>query len=80
MENQEERDALEAEAVPLCRAWRLYHPEVARNGETWADGTTTPGPVMVPAPYCCSAYCGRCQGLRMLDGERLIEPNEWMNS
>ena len=66
MDNQEERDALEAEAVPLCRSWREQHPETLEK-------------LTVLAPYCCSAYCKRCQGLRMLDGEKLIEPNEWIN-
>lgn len=31
-----------------------------------------------PAPYCCSAYCDRCAGLRALDGEKPLPPNDWM--
>jgi hypothetical protein len=31
-----------------------------------------------PAPYCCSAYCDRCAGLRALDGVPPLTPNEWM--
>lgn len=33
-----------------------------------------------PAPYCCSAYCDRCAGLRALNGDDpALLPNEWMN-
>lgn len=31
-----------------------------------------------PAPYCCSAYCVRCNGLRTLDGVEPITPNMWL--
>lgn len=31
------------------------------------------------APYCCSPYCGRCTGLRALDGEAPLTPNMWMD-
>jgi hypothetical protein len=30
------------------------------------------------APYCPSAYCPRCAGMRALDGEEPLTPNEWM--
>lgn len=32
-----------------------------------------------PAPYCCSAYCDRCAGLRALNGDdEPLLPNDWM--
>lgn len=33
-----------------------------------------------PAPYCCSAYCLRCAGLRALNGDdKPLIPNEWLH-
>lgn len=30
-------------------------------------------------PYCQSAHCGRCAGMRSLDGINPLEPNAWMS-
>jgi len=77
----ENRDALEAAAIPRCREWREEHlepctpecryPATCPNFDTPIGGH--------PAPYCCSAYCDRCNGLRALNGDDpAIRPNEWM--
>jgi hypothetical protein len=59
------RRLLEAAAIPKCRTWREENPEPVAGA-------------MYPAPYCCSAYCDRCAGLRALDGEPPLPPNDWM--
>jgi hypothetical protein len=70
-----ERERLEGLAIPRCLEWRNNNPDRCHNlGHGFA------GSHMHPAPYCCSAYCQRCNGLRVLDGiEPPIEPNEWMH-
>lgn len=61
----ENRRLLEDAAIPKCREWRQDNPETVSGG-------------LYPAPYCCSAYCDRCAGLRALDGVEPLTPNEWM--
>jgi hypothetical protein len=84
VDTPENRRLLEAAAIPRCREWREANPELVWGGDV-TDSPT--GPVVrpenlrkvpVPAPYCCSAYCDRCAGLRALDGEEPLTPNEWM--
>jgi hypothetical protein len=77
----ENRAALEDAAIPRCREWREAHPEPCtpecRYPETCPNFDTPIGGH--PAPYCCSAYCDRCNGLRALNGDDpAIRPNEWM--
>jgi hypothetical protein len=68
----ENRAALELAAIPRCKEWREAHPETHRHiGGDECE---------MPAPYCCSAYCDRCAGLRALNGDDpALRPNEWMN-
>ncbi len=67
----ENRAALEAAAIPRCREWRMAN----RERVTQPDGFIA----ILPAPYCCSAYCDRCAGLRALNGDDpALLPNEWM--
>lgn len=72
-------------AIPRCAEWREANPEVilpdnhlpgCQSGEIERLNKLH---FTAPAPYCCSAYCPRCIGLRALDGEPPLEPNEWMN-
>jgi hypothetical protein len=76
----ENRTLLEQAAIPRCREWREQHPEPCtprcRHPETCPNFDTPIGGH--PAPYCCSAYCDRCAGLRALDGAEPLLPNEWM--
>lgn len=76
------RAALEAAAIPRCEQWRFENPEPAPNCSTLRalgiEGTAMAQKHMHPAPYCCSAYCDRCAGLRALDGEQPLMPNDWM--
>ncbi len=69
----ETRAMLEQAAIPRCREWREANPEPI-PGEPGDDP-----PIMLPAPYCCSAYCDRCACLRALDGAEPLLPNEWMH-
>jgi hypothetical protein len=69
------REALEKCAIPRCREWREANPEPCTRMLPGADGTEHTH----PAPYCCSAYCTRCAGLRALDGVDPLQPNEWMD-
>lgn len=65
----ENRAALEAVAIPRCAPWREAHPEYDDSLDA-----------VLPAPYCCSAYCDRCAGLRALNGDDpALLPNEWMH-
>lgn len=61
--------ALDLLAIPRCAANR------AENGLPAGSGYPNP----VPAEYCASAYCPRCQNLRVFYGEPPIEPNQWLN-
>jgi len=55
------------------------HTAQTRAMEELQGGREEWTPVEVgPAPYCCSAYCDRCAGLRALDGAPPLRPNEWM--
>lgn len=76
------REALEAAAIPRCREWREAHPEYRFEVEgRWypiLNATMFTPENLHPAPYCCSAYCDRCAGLRALDGEPALPPNDWM--
>lgn len=81
----ENRQLLEDAAIPKCRAWREANPECRYLTDPGVDrivrerlGTCTDSDHMIPAPYCCSAYCDRCAGLRALDGVEPLTPNEWM--
>jgi hypothetical protein len=87
----ENRAALEELAIPRCREWREANPEytdssscvlcgsyllpsepVCRHCDRTRDTTV--------APYCCSAYCTRCAGLRALNGnDPALLPNDWMH-
>lgn len=69
IDTPENRRLLEEAAIPRCWDWRQANPEPGSDASH--------GPV--PAPYCCSAYCDRCAGLRALDGEPPLPPNDWMN-
>jgi hypothetical protein len=73
----ENRRLLESAAIPRCREWREANPEYVPEGFNEAGTKVLPGG-MEPAPYCCSAYCDRCAGLRALDGVEPLTPNEWM--
>lgn len=72
----ENRAALEAAAIPKCREWREANPEFP---EWLKDARYRTPDKLEPAPYCCSAYCDRCAGLRALDGAAPLTPNEWMS-
>jgi hypothetical protein len=81
----ENRAALEAAAIPRCREWREANPECRYLADPRVDpiareqiGVCVDPEHMIPAPYCCSAYCDRCTGLRALDGVQPLTPNEWM--
>lgn len=72
IDTPESRAALEQVAIPRCREWRETNPE---------DGPGHPdGPEQAIAPYCPSAYCPRCAGLRALDGADPITPNQWLET
>jgi hypothetical protein len=74
------RRLLESAAIPKCREWREANPEPCtpecRYPATCSNFDTPIGGH--PAPYCCSAYCDRCAGLRALDREPPLPPNDWM--
>lgn len=77
----ENREALEAVAIPRCREWREANPEpctpTCRYPSTCPNFDTPIGGH--PAPYCCSAYCDRCAGLRALnEDDPALLPNDWM--
>lgn len=55
---------LETQSIPKCGEWRYLS----------ANRTDT----RFPAPYCPSAYCVRCGGLRALNGVAPIVPNGWL--
>lgn len=85
----ENRRLLEDAAIPRCREWREANPEYRMMWRK-ADGTETWYVVndvryrtpenLHPAPYCCSAYCDRCAGLRALNGDDpALLPNEWLD-
>lgn len=63
-DNPETRAWLETNAIPKCAEWREDNPD--------------PESLNTPAPYCCSAYCVRCIGLRALDGQPALLPNGWL--
>lgn len=67
------RAQLEQHAIPKCREWREANPEECTMGAENDDTRHSH-----PAPYCCSAYCLRCNGLRALNGDEPLRPNEWM--
>jgi hypothetical protein len=76
----ENRRLLEDAAIPKCREWREANPECRSASIGNQVGVVCEDPThFVPAPYCCSAYCDRCAGLRALDGEPPLPPNDWMN-
>lgn len=73
---------MEDDAIPRCEEWRVSHPEACAMPDVclmstydehhgWIEHTH-------PAPYCCSAYCRRCNRLRLMDGVPPLAPNEWM--
>jgi hypothetical protein len=78
----ENREALEAAAIPRCQSWREANPEyrIEYEGRWYAiqDARMFTPENLHPAPYCCSAYCDRCAGLRALDGAEPLLPNDWM--
>lgn len=72
------RAALEGLAIPKCQQWRQDNPEVTPpEGDVCEDKMCE---CWQPAPYCCSAYCPRCAGMRALDGVEPITPNQWMEN
>jgi len=78
------RIALDKQAIPRCREWREANPELIWSGKVTNDAGIVTNPenlvqVPHPAPYCCSAYCPRCAGLRELDGVEPLLPNGWMH-
>lgn len=73
-ESPESRAWLETLAIPGCKPWREAHLEPMTLSGDLSDGRE---PTM--APYCCSAYCQRCAGLRALDRVEPLRPNEWMH-
>jgi hypothetical protein len=73
----EVREWLEGLAIPKCKQWREANPELIGPAHAHNDGTCTKS-CWMSAPYCPSAYCLRCAGLRALDGEAALLPNEWM--
>lgn len=73
----ENRRLLEDAAIPKCREWREANPELIGPAKAHSDAPCGPD-CFRPAPYCCSAYCDRCAGLRALDGVEPLTPNEWM--
>lgn len=77
----EVREWLEGQAIPKCRQWREANPEP----RCWCDEALAcpenhshRSKADRAAPYCCSAYCDRCAGLRALDGVNPLLPNDWM--
>lgn len=78
----ENRAALEEAAIPKCREWREANPECVspiHGGHLYIKQHCADPTHQGPAPYCCSAYCDRCAGLRALNGDdRPLLPNEWM--
>lgn len=82
-DSPEVREWLETQAIPRCQEWRENNPEMVWSGDVTDDAGIVVAPEnlcqrLVPAPYCPSAYCIRCAGLRALDGEAALLPNEWM--
>jgi len=87
----EARAQLEAAAIPACLPWRAIHPDPVDCSCGHQSPRHAPAGSIIegcascpcqetfpPAPYCCSAYCDRCAGLRALDGAPPLRPNEWM--
>jgi len=62
----------------------LAHPEltdswaIPRCKENRDDNATTRGGITDPAEYCVSAYCPRCQNLRIAREIPALVPNAWM--
>lgn len=81
-DSPEVRAWLEEQAIPKCREWREANPEYLYESEgRWypiLNATMFTPENLHPAPYCCSAYCDRCAGLRALDGAEPLPPNDWM--
>ena len=63
-----------------CRDCGYGQPGDSASISVLADGHEPycGGPATVAAPYCCSAYCPRCAGMRALDGVDPLTPNQWM--
>jgi hypothetical protein len=78
LESIRARQAFEAQAIPKCREWREANPELIGPRGAHSVATCIPE-CFRPAPYCCSAYCDRCAGLRALDGVEPLLPNGWMH-
>jgi hypothetical protein len=70
----ENRALLEEAAIPRCREWREANPECIHTTDVGSHECNW----QRAAPYCCSAYCDRCAGLRALDGVVPLLPNDWM--
>lgn len=79
-DHPEARAALEREAIPGCWLWRKANPEPLTHPGDLAAAAIDGRPATMPAPYCCSAYCLRCAGLRALDGVEPLTPNQWMET
>jgi hypothetical protein len=88
-----QRAGLDQVAIPGCAPWRTANPECGCNHPAKAHGSAVRPTVMgcalcacqrslegitQPSPYCCSAYCERCAGLRIINDDKPIRPNEWM--
>lgn len=71
----EVREWLETLAIPRCQSWREANRELIPGKHDDAPCTER---CYSAAPYCPSAYCVRCAGLRALNGEAALLPNEWM--
>ena len=90
MDYQFDLDTASLANTPECRAWletlaiqRCHQWREANMEETWSESPLFPGTNKLVlwkiAPYCCSAYCPRCIGLRALDGEPSLPPNAWFD-
>lgn len=61
-------------AIPRCEEWRVGNPSTCTDGDCLLNEYHTH-----PARYCPSAYCDRCNRLRLIDGETPLEPNGWLH-
>jgi len=79
VDTPENRRLLEDAAIPKCREWREANPVPPPMPPEWNNyALWVQTNRLYPAPYCISAYCDRCAGLRALDGVSPVLPNEWM--
>jgi len=76
----EVRKWLETLAIPKCAIWRAENP--IELDHVYVASCLLPDALdhrhIVAAPYCPSAYCGRCAGHRELDGADEVIPNAWL--